>query len=103
VPTATKIAEISYDEMLEMASSGSKVMQSRSVEFAKKFGVVFEVRSSFQQQPRNHRKGRDHEHGKRRRARHQRRKESGQGHHPPGARSAGSPRKSSARWLARMS
>jgi aspartate kinase len=39
------------DEMLEMASSGSKVMQSRSVEFAKKFGVVFEVRSSFNDNP----------------------------------------------------
>lgn len=51
VPTATKIEEISFDEMLEMASSGSKVMQSRSVEFAKKFGVVFEVRSSFNQNP----------------------------------------------------
>ena len=49
VPTAKKIEEISFDEMLEMASSGSKVMQSRSVEFAKKFGVVFEVRSSFNQ------------------------------------------------------
>jgi aspartate kinase len=47
VPTARKIESISYDEMLEMASSGSKVMQSRSVEFAKKFGVSFEVRSSF--------------------------------------------------------
>ncbi len=47
VPDARKISEIAYDEMLEMASSGSKVMQSRSVEFAKKFGVVFEVRSSF--------------------------------------------------------
>jgi aspartate kinase len=47
VKTARKISEISYDEMLEMASSGSKVMQSRSVEFAKKFGVIFEVRSSF--------------------------------------------------------
>lgn len=47
VKTARKIPEISYDEMLEMASSGSKVMQSRSVEFAKKFGVIFEVRSSF--------------------------------------------------------
>ena len=46
VPSARKIEEISYDELLEMASSGSKVMQSRSVEFAKKFGVVFEVRSS---------------------------------------------------------
>ena len=47
VPTARKIDQISYEEMLEMASSGSKVMQSRSVEFAKKFKVVFEVRSSF--------------------------------------------------------
>ncbi len=46
VPNARKIDELSYEEMLEMASSGSKVMQSRSVEFAKKFGVVFEVRSS---------------------------------------------------------
>jgi aspartate kinase len=51
VKTARKIPEISYDEMLEMASSGSKVMQSRSVEFAKKFGVVFEVRNSFNQNP----------------------------------------------------
>ena len=51
VPKATKIDTISYDEMLEMASSGSKVMQSRSVEFAKKFGVVFEVRSSFNNNP----------------------------------------------------
>lgn len=47
VKTASKIQEISYDEMLELASSGSKVMQSRSVEFAKKYNVVFEVRSSF--------------------------------------------------------
>lgn len=51
VRSAGKLAEISYDEMLEMASSGSKVMQSRSVEFAKKFGVVFEVRSSFNNNP----------------------------------------------------
>jgi len=47
VPGARKIDLIAYDELLEMASSGSKVMQSRSVEFAKKFGVPFEVRSSF--------------------------------------------------------
>ncbi len=47
VPNARKIEVIAYDEMLEMASSGSKVMQSRSVEFAKKFEVPFEVRSSF--------------------------------------------------------
>jgi len=51
VKNARKIPEISYDEMLEMASSGSKVMQSRSVEFAKKFGVIFEVRSSFNNNP----------------------------------------------------
>jgi aspartate kinase len=51
VKTAKKLTEISYDEMLELASSGSKVMQSRSVEFAKKFGVVFEVRSSFNYNP----------------------------------------------------
>ncbi len=51
VPNARKIGEISYDEMLEMASSGSKVMQSRSVEFAKKFGVIFEVCSSLNTNP----------------------------------------------------
>src|SRR5438093_1184989 len=51
VPNASKIEEISYDEMLELAALGSKVMQARSVEFAKKFGVVFEVRSSFNNNP----------------------------------------------------
>ncbi len=51
VTSAQKIDEISYDEMLEMASSGSKVMQSRSVEFAKKFGVKFEVRNSMNDLP----------------------------------------------------
>jgi len=51
VKNAQKINEISYDEMLELASLGSKVMQSRSVEFAKKYGVVFEVRSSFNHNP----------------------------------------------------
>src|SRR6184192_465567 len=44
---AKKVSEIAYDEMLEMAGSGAKVMQSRAVEFAKKFGVEFEVRSTF--------------------------------------------------------
>ena len=47
VPEARKLDVIDYDELLEMAGSGSKVMQSRSVEFAKKFQVPFEVRSSF--------------------------------------------------------
>jgi len=51
VPSAQKLSEISYDEMLELASLGAKVMQSRSVEFAKKFGVVFEVRSSLNDNP----------------------------------------------------
>jgi len=51
VKDARKLNEISYDEMLELASSGSKVMQSRSVEFAKKYDVVFEVRSSFNHNP----------------------------------------------------
>src|SRR5580704_7281636 len=44
---AKKVSEIAYDEMLEMAGSGAKVMQSRAVEFAKKYGVEFEVLSSF--------------------------------------------------------
>ena len=51
VKTARKLEEISYDEMLELASLGAKVMQSRSVEFAKKFGVIFEVRSSLNENP----------------------------------------------------
>jgi aspartate kinase len=51
VPSARKLQEISYDEMLELASLGAKVMQSRSVEFAKKFGVIFEVRSSLNDNP----------------------------------------------------
>ena len=51
MPGARKLDEISYDEMLELAGSGAKVMQLRSVEIAKKFGVVFEVRSSLSDQP----------------------------------------------------
>ncbi|HEX4140839.1 MAG TPA: aspartate kinase [Candidatus Methylacidiphilales bacterium] len=51
VPHAKKIQEISYDEMLELASLGAKVMQARSVEFAKKFKVKFVVRSSFNHNP----------------------------------------------------
>ncbi len=44
---AKKIDRVSYDEMLEMASLGAKVLQTRSVEFAKKYGVTIHVRSSF--------------------------------------------------------
>jgi aspartate kinase len=49
VKDAEKLNEVSYDELLEMAGGGAKVMQSRAVEFAKKFGVEFEVQSSFGQ------------------------------------------------------
>src|SRR5438876_10806887 len=49
VKDAEKVGEIAYDELLEMAGSGAKVMQSRAVEFAKKFGVEFEVRSTFKE------------------------------------------------------
>jgi aspartate kinase len=51
VKDAKKLQEISYEEMLELASLGSKVMQTRSVEFAAKYNVVFEVRSSFNNNP----------------------------------------------------
>jgi len=46
-PKARKIEEITYDEMLEMASLGAQVMQARSIEVAKKFDVPIHVRSSF--------------------------------------------------------
>ncbi|MDP2940821.1 MAG: aspartate kinase [Candidatus Omnitrophota bacterium] len=46
-PQAKKIAKITYDEMLEMASLGAQVMQARSIEVAKKFNVPIHVRSSF--------------------------------------------------------
>ncbi|MDP0498316.1 MAG: aspartate kinase [Verrucomicrobiota bacterium JB024] len=51
VPNARKIDEISYEEMLELASMGSKVMQARAVEFSQKHNVIFEVRSSFNHNP----------------------------------------------------
>jgi aspartate kinase len=48
---ARKLSKISYDEMLEMASLGAKVLQIRSVEFAKKYDVPIHVRSSFNDNP----------------------------------------------------
>jgi aspartate kinase len=51
VSKARKLPEISYEEMLELASLGTKVMQARSVEFSNKFNVPFEVRSSFNNKP----------------------------------------------------
>ncbi|MFC1757795.1 aspartate kinase [Planctomycetota bacterium] len=47
MPEARRVSNVSYDEMLELASLGAGVMHSRSVEFAKKFGVPIHVRSSF--------------------------------------------------------
>lgn len=49
-PKARKMEFISYDEMLEMASLGAKVLEIRSVEFAKKFNVPVHVRSTFSQE-----------------------------------------------------
>jgi len=50
-PSARKIERISYEEMLELASLGAKVLQIRSVEIAMKYGVPIHVRSSFNDQP----------------------------------------------------
>ncbi|MDD5254469.1 MAG: aspartate kinase, partial [Candidatus Omnitrophica bacterium] len=50
-PSAKKIAAITYDEMLEMASLGAQVMQARSIEVGKKFNVPIHVRSSFSNKP----------------------------------------------------
>ena len=47
VPEARKVNQISYDEMLELASLGAGVMHSRAIEFAKKYDVTVHVRSSF--------------------------------------------------------
>ena len=49
VPNSRRIEKISYEEMLEMASLGAKVLQARSVEFAAKYRVPLEVKSSFQE------------------------------------------------------
>lgn len=51
VPEARKLERISYEEMLELASLGAKVLQTRSVEFAMKYNVPVVVRSSFNDNP----------------------------------------------------
>jgi aspartate kinase len=51
VPEARKVSQISYDEMLELATAGAGVMHNRSIEFAKKFSVPVHVRSSFSDNP----------------------------------------------------
>lgn len=50
VPGAKKLKEITYDEMLELATLGAKVLHNRSVEMAKKYGVTLVVRSSLNQE-----------------------------------------------------
>jgi len=51
VPDARKLSRVAYDEMLELASLGAKVLQTRSVEFAKRYGVTVHVRSTFRPDP----------------------------------------------------
>lgn len=51
IPEAIKLPEISYDEMLELASLGAQVLNNRSVELAKKFGIELEVLSSLTHKP----------------------------------------------------
>ncbi len=51
VPTAQKLDEISYDEMLELASLGAQVLHNRSVEMAKKYNINLEVLSSLERKP----------------------------------------------------
>lgn len=51
VPNASKLPEITYDEMLELATLGAKVLHNRSVEMAKKYGVPLVVRSSLNTEP----------------------------------------------------
>ncbi len=89
VPVASKIEEIAHDELLEMAGAGSKVMQSRAVEFAKKFGVGFRSPLQHERRPGNSGQSGDDQHGGRRRASREPRSQSGEG---DDSRRAGPPR-----------
>jgi aspartate kinase len=51
VPDARMLHAVSYEEMLELAASGAKVLQARSVEYARRYGVTIHVRSSFGEEP----------------------------------------------------
>lgn len=51
IPKATRLKEITFDEMLELASLGAAVLNNRSVELAKKYGVELEVLSSINRCP----------------------------------------------------
>ncbi|GAA1756113.1 MULTISPECIES: aspartate kinase [Streptomonospora] len=50
-PTARRIPKISYEEMLEMAACGTKILHLRCVEYARRYGIPLHVRSSFSQRP----------------------------------------------------
>src|SRR5690348_1224431 len=47
VPTARRVPEISYEEMMEMAACGAKILHLRCVEYARRYGIPIHVRSSF--------------------------------------------------------
>ena len=51
VPSARRIPQISYEEMLEMAASGAKILHLRCVEYARRYNIPLHVRSSFSQKP----------------------------------------------------
>ncbi|HEY3736370.1 MAG TPA: aspartate kinase [Jatrophihabitans sp.] len=51
VPNAKKLSRITYEEMLELAASGSKILHLRSVEYGRRYGVPIVVRSSFSNKP----------------------------------------------------
>ncbi|MEU3020914.1 aspartate kinase [Nocardiopsis sp. NPDC007018] len=51
VPSAQRIPQISYEEMLEMAASGTKILHLRCVEYARQYNIPLHVRSSFSQKP----------------------------------------------------
>nr|WP_275040795.1 aspartate kinase [Nocardiopsis salina] len=51
VPTARRIPQVSYEEMLEMAASGTKILHLRCVEYARQYNIPLHVRSSFSQKP----------------------------------------------------
>ena len=51
IPEARKLHAVSYEEMLELSASGAKVLMLRSVEYARNYGVLIHVRSSFEEEP----------------------------------------------------
>ena len=89
VPDARKLARVSYDEMLEMAALGAKVLQARSVEFAKKYSVPVHVRSTFKPDPGTLVTREDHSMEDGGGHRHHPRSRPGQALHPARARPAG--------------